>query len=171
MPNYSSLSGETKLSNQFTFDPQEKRFYSLKYRPDTWSAHKETVQGVDVVIPSPPNGCKYEAVSGGATGAISPVFLTTKKGVTIDNDVSWRCLPYDLELLTGDLITASTFVGTNNETLDNEAIIDGVITKFRLTGVSDGATSVTIVNHITVVRLNGDEEEFDNSIVIPVASL
>jgi len=171
MPNYSNLSGETKLGDEFAYDPQEKRFYYLKYRPDTWEADKETIQGVDVVIPPSPNGCKYEAVSGGTTGAVVPTFSTTKKGITTDNDVSWKCSPYDLELLVGDTITASTFAGTNGETIDNESIVSGVMTKFRLTSVPDGATTATIINHTTVTRINGDVEEFDRSLIIPIKAL
>lgn len=155
------------------YDVDEKIVYSRSYRPDTWGAGKEYRSGrlADLVLPPVPNGWMYLCSSGGISGATAPTFSTVKNGKTVDGDAEWKAIPYDLLLNTGDSITGSTWVGTNGEIIDNESIVSGIQTKFRLTGVALGAKSVTITNHIVILRADGEEEFRDRSIIIPVKVL
>lgn len=164
-------SGLKPFKHPSPYDENEKKYYSRTYRPDDWVTATEYKKNVDIVIPTTPNGLMYECISGGISGATEPTFSTVEGGETTDGTVKWKTKAYDLFLNTGDSITVSTWTGTNSETIDNESIIGGILTKFRLTAVSTGATSATIINHITVVRSNGDTEEFDRSIVIKVKPL
>ena len=214
------------------YDINEKKYYSLSYRPKTWTTATEYKKGVDLVIPTTPNGMMYECQSGGISGGTEPTFSTTEGETTTDGSVTWVTRAYDLLLNTGDSVTASIFkfssdpaweattayavgdtvvpliangfvydvtnAGTtggseptwptteddtvtdgtviftaraNGGTVDNQSIVGGIQTKFRLTSVPSGSTSVTLVNHITVTRANSDVEEFDRSIVIKVRTL
>ena len=159
------------LPETMAYDINEKKFYSMSYRPISWSADTEYKKDIDVIMASVPNGLYYECTSGGISGSIEPAFNTSERDVTNDGTVEWITRPYDLLLNTGDVIIASTWVGTNGETIDNESIVSSIHTKFRLTAVAADSTEVTIVNHITVTRLNGDDEELDRSIIIPVKPL
>jgi len=163
--------GTGPYTHPVPYDPDSKVFYSRTYRPSDWSAANEYIEGVDLVLPTTPNGFMYECVSGGISGASEPTFGTTKSKFTADGSVKWKAVPYSLLLNTGDSITASTWTRTNNETIDVDSIIDTIQTKFRLIAVPSGATSATIVNHISVVRANGDPEEFDRTMIITVKEL
>lgn len=174
MPDFSSGLKPHKIKQPF--DPNNKQFYSIQYRPKNWTANTEyksdgDTNNADVVIPSTPNGLMYECKSGGISGATEPTFGTTEKGTTADDSVVWTAKAYDLLLNTGDTITASTWAGANGETVDSDSIVDGIQTKCRLIAVADGATSVTLTNHITVARANGDIEELDRSLIISVKEL
>jgi hypothetical protein len=168
---YSFGSKPIKLPDNMSYDINEKKYYSLMYRPATWSANKEYKKGIDVVIPSLPNGLYYECSSGGISGANEPSFGTVEKGTTTDGSVEWIARPYDLLLDTGDTISASTWSGANGEMIDNASIVAGIQTKCRLVSVPAGADAATLTNHITVTRANGDVEEFDRSIIIKVKFL
>ena len=136
----------------YPHDKDDKKFYSRTYRPNDWASGTEYKSGrfADVVIPATPNGWLYVCTSGGISGASEPTFGTVDNGTTTDNSVEWTAKPYTLLLITGDTITASTWTGTNGETIDNESIVSDIKTKFRLTAVPANATSATIINHITV---------------------
>jgi len=163
--------GSGPYNHPVSYDPDSKAFYSRSYRPPTRASNTEYIEGIDLVIPSTPNGFMYECSSGGISAASEPTFTAQKGKITADGTVKWKAVPYSLLLHTGDTITASTWVGENGETVDNPSIVDNIQTKFRLTAVVSGATSATIVNHITVSRINGDEEEFDRTIVIKVKDI
>ncbi len=161
-------SGLKPYKHPVPYDIDEKTYYSRSYRPADWAATTEYIKGESLVIPTTPNGLKYECTSGGISGATEPTFGTVEGGATVDGTVQWKAKQYDLLLNTGDSITASSWTGTNSETIDNDSIVGGIQTKFRLTAVPAGATSATIVNHITVTRANGDVEEFDRSLIIKI---
>lgn len=152
-------------------DPQSKKYYYIDYRPATRANSKEYIKGLDVVIPTVSNGCMYECVSGGISAASQPTFLTEEGKNTIDGDVLWKCKPLISRLATGDTITLSTWTGDVGVTFSDAVIITTTTTGTRVTAVPAGATSITITNHITILRASGRTEEFDKSIVISVASL
>lgn len=164
-------SGLSIYKYHFPHDPNNKVYYSRTYRPSNWQAGKEYITG-DVVIPSTPNGWYYICSSGGISGGSEPVFSTVAKGKTNDNTIEWTAFVYDLLLNTGDTITSSTWVGTNGETVENETIItDGIQTSFRLVAVPINASSVTMVNSISVLRASGRIEEYDKSMIIKIKQL
>lgn len=168
---YKAGGGPLVLPDSMAYDVNEKAYYSLTYRPTDWAANTEVIEGVDVVIPTTPNGFYYECSSSGITDASEPTFATSDGSETADNSASWTAKTYDLLLNTGDTITVSTWVGTNGETIDNETIVSSIQTKFRITGTPNIEETATIVNHVTVLRSGGDTEEFDRSIVIPIKVL
>jgi len=161
----------TQLPVGMAYNVNEKKYFSLTYKPPAWRANKEQKKGVDLVVPTTPNGLYYECISGGITGSSEPVFSTTERLKTVDGSVLWVAKLYDMLINSGDTITASVWTGTNNEVIDNASIISGIQTKFRLIGVAVGATKATLTNHITILRKNGDIEELDRSIIIPIKSL
>lgn len=164
-------SGLKPYKHPIIYDPDEKRYYSRSYRPRDWSASKEYIKSRDLVVPTTPNGLMYECSSGGISGGTEPTWSTTEGATTTDNTVSWKGIAYDLLLDTGDSITASTWTADADATLDNDSIVNGIQTKVRLTAVAVGTTQVTLTNHITVIRGNGDVEEFDRSMIVKVKSL
>lgn len=159
------------LPKTMAYDIDEKKYYSLTYRPPIWAANKPYISGVDVVMPSIQNGFYYECISGGISNATEPVFGTIENQKTTDGTVEWLARAYSFLLNPGDTITSSVWTGTNGEAIDNASIVGGYQTKFRLIGVNVNATEATIVNHIVVTRQNGDVEEFERSIVIHVKIL
>jgi hypothetical protein len=110
----------------------------------------------------------YECVSGGRTDLTEPTWGTVEDEITKDGGAAWKCLPRNSVLKTGDTLTASTWTADTGCTLDNAAIIDGAATKVRVTAVPADADAFTLVNHVTIVRLNGDTEEFDRSMYIRI---
>lgn len=164
-------SGNKPFKHPNAYDVNEKKYYSVSYRPKTRIDTTEYIKGSDIIILSTPNGLMYECVSGGISSATAPTFTTTENDETTDGSVKWRAKAYNLLLDTGDTITTSTWTGTNGETIDNESIIGSIQTKFRLTAVPANATEATVINHITITRSNGDVEELDRSVVIKVKVL
>lgn len=152
-------------------DPQDKKIYSLSYRPVTWIATKEAIQAGTLYVPTVSNGLMYECVSGGITGATEPTWGTVEDGLTDDGTAQFKAIPLDCLLAEGDTITLSTWAVPTDTVIDSEAIVNNQITKFRLTEVPSGATSVEITNHVTVLRDGGDSEEFDSTLIILVKSL
>jgi len=163
--------GSKPYKYPYNHDPQEKKYYSFAYRPATWSAGLEVVQGVDVLIPLISHGLLHECVSGGITGSTEPPWATTEDEFTTDNTAKFQAKPLVLMLATGDTITASTWSHDVGVIIDNESIVNDIVTKFRLTGVPIDAKSITITNQVSVLRSSGDEEEFERSIIIPIKTL
>ena len=118
---------------------------------DEWATITAATSGTTTVVPTTPNGYAYDCTTSGTTGASEPTWPTTEDSTVTDGTVVWT----------------ARFIGT----LDNESIVSSIKTKFRLTAVPSGATSATIINHITVSRNNGDTEEFDRSLVINIKPL
>lgn len=165
---YSKGKGPVRWPSTDSHDPDSKKFYRMDYVPVVWTANTAVIDSVDVVIPTVDNGCMYECVSGGRTGTTEPTWLTVEDESTTDNDVEWKCLPRNSVLKSGDVITASTWAGDTGCTFDNTSIINGTATKGRLTAVPADVSEVTITNHVTITRLNGDVEEIDRSILLPI---
>lgn len=149
-------------------DPNSKKDYYLYYGPFTHSTNVPYVKGVDLVVPTTPNGCMYECVSGGISGATPPTFSTEENKITEDGGVKWKCLPLSTRLGPGDLITTSTWSGDDGVTLSNPAIISGVATVTKVEAVPANAKRFTITNHYTITRDSGRVEEYEKSIIITI---
>ncbi len=162
---------QIKLPKSLTYDPDDKRYYTLTYRPKLWEPNKEYIQGVDIVLNSVTDGLYHICDSGGKSGVGEPFFASVENQKTVDNTVSWVSAKYDFLLNRGDVISNSTWTGSNGETIDNASIVDDIQTKFRLLTVQTGASKSLMTNHITVTRINGDIEEFDRTMIIPVNQL
>lgn len=166
---YGSGRGPASWPATDSHDPNSKRYYRIDYRPPVWTANTPMVLNVNVVVPTVDNGCMYECSSGGRTAFLEPTtWPTIEDGTVTDNDVEWTCVPRTSVLRSGDVITASTWTGDDGCLFDNPSIVDQIATKVRLYGVPGNVDSVTITNHITILRVNGDIEELDRSIILPV---
>lgn len=163
--------GNNKYNYPYPHDPNEKKYYTFSYRPTIWVPNTEVVQGVDVVVAPTSNGMLYECTSGGITGAVEPTFGTVEKGLTLDNSVAWQAKPLILMLAAGDTITVSTWAYDAGVTIDNEAIVSGIMTKCRIVAVPTDAEEITLTNTVSITRDSGDIEEFDRSIIIPIKEL
>jgi hypothetical protein len=153
------------------YDPQNQQLYAMVYRPQTWAALTQSVAADTLVVPTTALGIQILCIQSGKTGATEPTWNTATNGETTDGSVIWKTQPVDAFLDFGDTITASTWTGTASETVSNASIVDGIKTQFRLDGVPSGATSATIVNHITVDHADGrPNEEFDFTFIIKVKS-
>lgn len=170
---YSDDSGPIYWPDEDSHDPDSKKYYEITYRPPTRQNNTTYVKGVSVVIPATPNGCMYECISGGTSGASIPTWLTLENGTTEDGDVKWKCKPYNAKLETGDTISESTWTVDSWVTTDNPVSFDGNATATRVSAmtVPTGSTTFTLTNHITVVRASGRTEEFEKSLIIPIRSL
>lgn len=165
--------GLEPYKHDIPYDPNSKAFYYKAYRPQTRLGAFEYMEGdhADYVLPPVDNGFMYVCVSGGISAAIAPTFIAIKGKITVDGTVKWQAIPYDMLLLSGDSITASAWSGSGGETISSESIVAGSITKFRLDGVVSGSKKATVINHITVLRANGDVEEFDSTLIITIKEL
>ena len=105
----------------------------------------------DTAVPTTPNGYAYDCTTAGTSGGSEPTWPTTAGDTVTDGTAVWT----------------ARFIGT----LIDEGIVSSIKTKFKLTSVPESATSVTVVNHISVLRANADTEEFDRSIVIKIKPL
>ena len=162
-------SGPIYWSTEDSHDPSSKKDYYLFYRPKTHSTSKEYIKGVDVVIPTVPNGCMYECVSGGISGSTAPTWITSEGKTLEDGDVKWKCLPANTRLKTGDTITLSSWSCDSSEvTLSDSSIISGIGTVVNVSTVPSTLKKIKITNHITITRSSSRIEEFEKSIVIPV---
>jgi len=170
---YSDNSGLTYWPEEDSHDPDSKRYYEITYRPPTRQNSIAYTKGVSVVIPTTPNGCMYECISGGISASSEPTWGTVENGTTEDGDVKWRCKTYNSRLESGDTISASTWTADSWVTLDNPVAFDGNATATRVSAmtVPTGTTSFTLTNHISVTRASGRLEEFDKSLVIPITDL
>lgn len=140
----------------------------MEYAPPVWTANTSVVENVHIAIPTVDNGCMYVCASGGITGLVEPTWGTVEDEITKDNDVDWVCYPRNSVLKNGDSITASTWAGDTGCTFDNSSVIDGIATKVRLTAVPADTDAVTLTNHVTISRQNGDVEEIDRSLYVPI---
>jgi hypothetical protein len=169
---YTDDTGPLVLTSSDTHDPNSSKYYYLNYRPGTRIPAKEYVKGVDIVIPLISNGCMYECISGGISDVVEPIFTTISGKITIElGGVQWKCTPLISRLVTGDAITASTWVGSPGVTIVNPIIITTIATGIEVTGVPPTDKTFTLTNSITILRHNGRTEIFDKSIIIPIGNL
>lgn len=168
---YSKGDAPLQLPDHMAYDPDEEKIFTVRYRPGVWLADTIYRKGIDLVIPPIYNGFMYECVSSGKGGAIEPAFGTVEKALTVDNQVSWKAKVYSLLLLDGDNITVSSWAGTNGETLQDDNLVDGEETSFKLLTVPAQATEATITNVLTIFRTSGVFEIRNRSIIIPVKEL
>jgi hypothetical protein len=166
--------GLAKLKYPIPHDPDEEKFYTFAYRPQVWSPGLELVFAEEVILPTVPSGFMHEVVGGGVTGATEPTWQTVENKFTEDNTVKFKALPATGLLNRGDVvsesdweITDSTFVGV----LTEPSIVGGIATKVKLSQVPAEAKTVHLLNKVTVIRVNGDEEKFNRTIIIPVKQL
>lgn len=165
---YSSKQG---VGINLPFDPDNKEFYTLVYRPETWSANKEIIEGDLIVIPSIPNGCMYQSVQGGITGVTEPVWPTSKGSIINSGNVKFKTLPYNLQLRTGDNIEANVGEGWPayelilpvDVTVDSVSLISGRLLKFRVTAMPSTG-SINIIARISVKKASNIYARYDNTI-------
>lgn len=166
---YADDSGPISWPTEDSHDPSSKKDYYLFYRPETYSTSKEYIKGVDVVVPTVPNGCMYECVSGGISGATEPDWSTSEGRTLDDNTVKWKCLAANTRLRSGDVISASTWTCDSADvTLSDSSIISGIGTVINVSTVPSTLKKIKITNHITITRSTARDEEFEKSIVIPI---
>ena len=166
---YADDSGPISWPTEDSHDPSSKKYYYLFYRPEIYSTSKEYIKGVDIVIPTIPNGCMYECVSGGISGLTEPSWITQEGRTLEDNDVKWKCVSANLRLKAGDTITASTWSCDDaTVTLESPIIISDRITGIKVSSVPSTLKKIRVTNHITVTRSSSRTEEFEKTIVIPI---
>ena len=155
----------------FAHDPQDKKFYRLRLRPPQWATSVVYVQGRDEVVPTTFNGFSYPVTSGGTGSASEPTWPVIKGDEVTDNSqVTFKAVPYDFLMETGDTLTAGTWTGDDDVTLDNEGFSAEEVF-IRVTAVPSAATTMTITCHITITRANADIEEFDISLKVKIKTL
>jgi len=156
---YSVVNG-TQVS--LTHDTNEKNIFTLVYRPETWTASEEVIQGDRLYIPTIPNGCMYTAAQGGITGLVEPVWNTGKGTITTSGSVKFQALPYNLMLNTGDIIQADAtnsipayqIILPTGVTIDSVGLINSSSLHFRIiTSPSSGTFSITI--RVSVLKSSG----------------
>lgn len=164
---YSIVKGQTVT---LTHDPDDKEVYTLIYRPEVWTANREVIEGDLIVIPTIPNGCMYLVAQGGVTGTVQPTWKTISGGIIVDNNVKFKCLPYNLLLKTGDTITSFEFLPVTGVTIDNSSLINASTVRFRVSAVPTDAITITLTCRIQVTKANGLLAQYDNSIILNIKS-
>lgn len=168
---YTDDSGPLTLTELDSHDPNSQKYYYLHYKPDTRSPSKEYTKGVDIIIPAVSNGCMYECVSGGISALVEPIFETVAGKITIDNTVQWKTKPLVTRLLTGDVITSSTWASDVGVTTTSGVILNDIATGIKVTSVPATAKSFKLTNTITIQRASLRVETFDKSIIVPILNL
>ena len=168
---YSDDSGPIVLPLIDSHDPSSKKYYYLNYRPETRSNSFEYIKGMDVVIPTISNGCRYECVSGGISEVAEPIWSTISGKITNDNTVQWKTKPLITRLSTGDAITLSSWSGDVGVVTTSPTIVNGIMTAIRVDAIPSGVNSFSITNTIQILRVSGRIETFDKTIIIPVMQL
>jgi hypothetical protein len=170
MPNYSRVQGKNITVIQ---DKDDKELYTLLYRPETWTAATEVIQGARLYVPTAANGCMYDVTQGGITGAIEPTWTTGKNTIVDSGTAKFKSLPYSLLLQTGDVIEANIaeswdayeFILPTGLIVDNDALIDNSIVQFRI-ATSPGVGKYEITCRISVLKQNGIYTRYDDIITI-----
>ena len=164
---YSVVGKPTKLQGA-PFDKDNENVYTITYRPIQRVSDNEYYLD-DVIIPTISNGHLYECTSGGVSDSVEPVFSPVANELTTDGDAVFIAKPYNLLLRTGDFISSSDWACDDaGAVFDAGSIVGMRKTKTKLTAITAGLSSVTLINSISVIRANGDTEIFDHSIIIPV---
>jgi hypothetical protein len=168
---YTDDSGITFWPLTDLHDVQSQKYYYIDYRPDFWQANWTYVKGLDLIIPTVPNGCMYECLSGGKSSAVSPTF-TTEEGKTVtDNDVKWRTIPFSAKLGYDDYISDSEWSAPIGVNIGNAGISGGKTTFVKVTGVDSSFTEFDLVNIIQVVRISGRVEVFKKTLRVTTGEL
>lgn len=174
---YSDNSSKIQWPDANAHDPNSQKFYYIYYRPEYWNPITSYIKDSDVVLPSVDNGCMYECVSGGISATDEPTWITIEGNLFNDNDVKWRCMPRRSRLTNKDIILTSTWTATSGVSLDSQNIQGGFITSVKVSAISNinnlplncyANRVMELTNHISVLRFNGQIEEFDKTIVITV---
>ncbi len=170
---YSDDSGPIYWPEEDSHDPDSKKYYEITYRPPTRLSSTAYIKKVGIVVPTVPNGCIYECISGGISGSTEPTWGTLENGTTEDGGVKWRCKAGNTKLESGDTISESTWTADSWVTTDNSVIFNNNATAVRVASmtVPTGTTTFTLTNHIKITRSSGRLEEFDKSIIVPIVSL
>lgn len=168
---YSSNQGPIKWPKEDSHDPDSEVIYKLGYFLPVRANSKAYTQGVDIVVPTAPNGCMYECVSGGISDTSPPTLPTVECKLFTDGDVKWKTLPLLTQLNYGDIISSSTWSSDDGVTLVSETIIDSIATSVKVTTVPEGATTFTLVNTVEILYLSGETEKRQKSIVVNIREL
>lgn len=113
--------GKSKHKYGAPFDKDESSYFTMSYRPETWSAARE-VKGRSaqekngiILMPTVPSGFAHEVLDGGVTGAIEPNWATKNGGKTTDGTVEYTAIPADSLLANGDVIATSKWRFSDND--------------------------------------------------------
>lgn len=108
----------------------------------------------DICRPSVDNGYYYQCVTNGVTGSTEPTSWV--QSTQISGTAEFLAVPYDLQVLPDQAITASTWEVTTGITLTNE-LQDAFTTSVVVEVTDEVLTAFTLTNRI--VKSNGDSRD------------
>lgn len=117
--------------------------------PD-WEAGK-ILDKNDTIVPTVPNGFEYDCPQGGITSNTEVVYPVVEGDTIVD----------------GSCILVARFVGQ----YENDSILVNIATKLRIVKVPEDCDEINLLNKVKITRNNGDIEEYNRTIIIPVKQL
>jgi hypothetical protein len=162
---YATVTGD---SPTLDYDTDNKLLYYLILRPEPWTTGREVIQDKLLIMPTVANGCMYQCVQGGITGATEPNWTTAKNSIVISGTAKFKSIPYNLLLQTGDVIEANNpaswpayeFVLPNGLTIDNISVLNSNTVQFRIM-TTPGIGEYTIVCRVSVKKVSGIYVRYD----------
>ncbi len=141
------------------YDPDSKRLFGWKFRPDIWQAGKvyelRSSFGPDLVLPSIYSGFYHKVTNPGISGVSEPTWATESGEKTEESTgLVWEAVPYNLMPLT-ITVTSSTWYPTGC-TISSESYTD-TSTQCRIETVTADKT-FTLTNRVTFS--NGDSDDY-----------
>jgi len=163
--------GVKLLKTKQAHDPEEAKYYTYNYKPNTWTLNKEYL--VDsVVIPTVPNGLYYVCINPGVSGATEPIWNTVLKTTTSDGNIRWRAVAYNFLLNTGDIITASSWACIEGAILSiTDASVTTSKTTCKVSVTSHNLTYFVLTNAISILRSDSKTVIYNRSLSVPILTL
>lgn len=152
-------------------DPDTEREYTLYYYLPTWLPSTAYTKDKDIIVPPTPNGCMYYCTSGGISSADVPLFITKECKSFEDNDVTWRCMPLETLLSSGDTFTSTWSVNNPDIILTEDTIVDNIAARVKVSNIGnlqEPITSFELTNTINITYLAGNTEVRQKTLIIPV---
>jgi len=168
---YTDDSGVTYWPTTDLHDIHSEKYYYIDYRPDFWQANWIYVKGLDLVIPTVPNGCMYECLSGGTSSATAPLFTTEEGKLVTDNDVKWRTLPFSARLGYNDFISSSTWTASSGVTISNPGLSGNKTAYVKVVNVLPTLSEFDLINTVEITRISGRLEVFKKTLRVKVGDL
>jgi hypothetical protein len=168
---YSDASGVIDWPLTDLHDTLSEKYYTIEYRPDIWRPNISYIKGLDAILPLISNGCMYECISSGISGAIQPIFSTVEGKLVVDNDVSWRTITYSAILNSGDTISSSVWTASPGVTISDDEVVSSRATAIKVTSVLPTLCDFKLINTILINRASGRVEKLKRTLHITVGEL
>lgn len=142
--------GPLKMSGYI--DPDDTTLITLYWGASIWAPNKVYKLG-DVTRPLSNNGYYYQCITTGVSGSTEPTWKNSDDD-TISGSAVFKAVSWDLWLLYGESITASSWTSANGVVLGLDSI-SNESTTIMINSIDPSLTEWTITNQVT--KSNGEK--------------